>query len=536
MVSSAVWRVTLLCLEKEVNDAITTAKVDVGQASLTANRAVERILRWLCIVLASGYVVLFIALAVLRLMYPYEVEWMEGAMMDHAVRLLDAKPIYTAPSIDFVAWLYPPLYYYAVAAVMKLVGVGWFAGRIVSFASTILTAVMLAGITKKITGDNLLAFFSFALYLATYHATGFYFDIVRNDAFFTLLLVAAAWSALMTRGMPGVIASALIMFLAIATKQQAIFFLPAMAIWYWLRDKRSAIVFSAIALGLAGIGFLAMNAATSGWLSYYLLQIPRAKRADFVWMRTLDIFPQYAFGVFTASSLALFALIVNAQRSTVKHVPSHTMKQFWSSANGLLAMLTFSALAAGAMSLGNEGGYANVMMPFAAFVTSFLPIAIREFSSSSPIIARYAYGAILFQLIAFFFNPFAEKMLIASEHQKRGGDEFFRQLRAIPGEVLIPYHGFIARQAGKPSHAHVLASLDVLRMHDTTARRLQANFDTALAHHRFSAVILEEAPLFTREAAPAHYTFARTMLVEPNVYLTRVRDEATRPQFVFVPK
>ena len=103
----------------------------------------ERTMRWLAIALGAAFILVVLALSLLRLLYPYEVEWMEGAMVDHAIRILAGKPIYTAPTIDFVAWLYPPLYYYAVAAVMKLTGIGFFAGRVVSFVSTLFTALAL---------------------------------------------------------------------------------------------------------------------------------------------------------------------------------------------------------------------------------------------------------------------------------------------------------------------------------------------------------------------------------------------------------
>jgi 4-amino-4-deoxy-L-arabinose transferase-like glycosyltransferase len=505
-----------------------------------------RILRWLCIVLAVAFVTLWIIIAYMRLVYPYEVEWMEGAMLDHAVRITQGKPIYTAPSIDFVAWLYPPLYYYAIAGAMKIVGIGFFAGRLVSIVSTILTAAMLGVMTKKITADKLLAFFTCALYLATYHATGFYFDIARNDAFFTCLLVVTAFVAsspvaaafrLRPRiaakdgyfseglSMAGPIATAIILALAIATKQQAIFFLPALAVWYWLRDNRAAIVFAATTIGLVGIAFLLTNSATNGWLAYYILRIPQAKRADFVWIRMFAVFPQYVFGAFTASTLALFLLLARAGQA---------QRAFWSSPTGLLALMACCALAAGAVSLGNDGGYANVMMPFAAFAIPLMPIAMSKLARDRPNLKRYIYLPILFQFMAFYFNPLSEKMLIASARQRHGGDEFFRQLRAISGDIFIPYHGFIASQAGKPTHAHMLASLDVLLMHDTTASRLQADMDTALARHKFSAVILEESSVFPLDSV-AHYAYTRRMLAEPNVYLTRVASEATRPEFVFLP-
>jgi hypothetical protein len=110
-----------------------------------------------------------------------------------------------------------------------------------------------------------------------------------------------------------------------------------------------------------------------------------------------------------------------------------------------------------------------------------------------------------------------------------------RKLRTMPGEVYIPYHGYIARQAGKPSHAQLLATIDVLRVHDTTSARLQTDLDSAFARHRFSAVIMEESDAFRLDSV-SHYTYVGRMIAEPNVYLTRVGDAATRPEFIFTPK
>jgi hypothetical protein len=60
-----------------------------------------------------GVVVLFVAgfflwVVGLRVGYPFELEWMEGAMADHVCRVLDGKLIYTAPAYDHVAFLYHP--------------------------------------------------------------------------------------------------------------------------------------------------------------------------------------------------------------------------------------------------------------------------------------------------------------------------------------------------------------------------------------------------------------------------------------------
>ncbi len=482
----------------------------------------ERTTRSLAILVGAAFIALVLALSILRLAYPYEIEWMEGAMVDHAIRVLMGKPVYTVPTIDFVAWLYPPLYYYVVAAVMKVTGIGFFAGRIVSFGSTILTALSLGWIVRRITSSFVFTFLTIALYFATYHITGFYFDIVRNDAFFTFLVVATVVPAIFRmRGAPYL--SGILLALAFFTKQQAIFFLPPLAIYYWLGSPKSGIKFLLSAVVPGFVLVFVLNGITHGWSNYYMFSIPSSKRANFVALRMLGIFPDYALGPFAACALAMITL------------PFLNRESFWKSGTGLLIMMALVALLAGAFSLGNEGGYRNVMMPFAAFVIPLLPIALEGIRRTRPEFGRYVYLAILFQFVALYFNPLSEKMLIASARQRHGSEAFMQKLAAMPGDVFIPYHGFISRQAGKPTHAQILAALDVLRMHDTTARRLQSDFDSAFAQQRFSAIIMEESPDF-RVDSVAHYTYVGRMLAEPNVMLTRVADDATRPEFIFSPK
>src|SRR5438552_3823606 len=89
------------------------------------------------LVYAAGgaYALLFLISAAMRLLYPYEVEWNEGAVFDHALRLLDGKPIYTAPSLDFAPFIYTPIYYYAMALLAKIGGEGLWVGRLISIAA-----------------------------------------------------------------------------------------------------------------------------------------------------------------------------------------------------------------------------------------------------------------------------------------------------------------------------------------------------------------------------------------------------------------
>ena len=78
--------------------------------------------------------------------YPYELEWLEGEMICHGLQLLQGLPVYGPPSSQFIAEIYPPVYYYVMAAVFKLAGT-------VSFPLLRLVSVLsLAGILCCCTG------------------------------------------------------------------------------------------------------------------------------------------------------------------------------------------------------------------------------------------------------------------------------------------------------------------------------------------------------------------------------------------------
>ena len=50
---------------------------------------------------ATLFLLLWAALVSLRVAYPFELEWMEGGMLDHIERVRSGKPLYTPPSREF---------------------------------------------------------------------------------------------------------------------------------------------------------------------------------------------------------------------------------------------------------------------------------------------------------------------------------------------------------------------------------------------------------------------------------------------------
>lgn len=79
------------------------APASFGEAALGLARAA-------LVVLAAGFVALWGAAAVLRVLYPFELEWMEGATVEHVLRVMEGRPLYVEPSLEFVPFVYTPLY------------------------------------------------------------------------------------------------------------------------------------------------------------------------------------------------------------------------------------------------------------------------------------------------------------------------------------------------------------------------------------------------------------------------------------------
>ena len=68
-------------------------------------------LKYAFLFMALFYILIYIVIIVSRADYKYELEWMEGGVLEHVIRFLDGKNIYSEPSIEFTPYIYTPLYY-----------------------------------------------------------------------------------------------------------------------------------------------------------------------------------------------------------------------------------------------------------------------------------------------------------------------------------------------------------------------------------------------------------------------------------------
>ena len=78
--------------------------------------------------------------------FPLDLEWMEGGMLVHAQRLAAGQGIYVKPSLEFVPYLYTPLYPALLALLSLVFPLGYLLGRVVSLLAFFFALVLLGSL------------------------------------------------------------------------------------------------------------------------------------------------------------------------------------------------------------------------------------------------------------------------------------------------------------------------------------------------------------------------------------------------------
>ncbi|HEX4461111.1 MAG TPA: glycosyltransferase family 39 protein, partial [Polyangia bacterium] len=220
-----------------------------------------------------------------RIAYPYDLEWLEGATLWHAQRLVDGQPIYVAPSLAFVPHPYTPLYPWLLALIGRVFGVSYVVGRALSVAAFAGALAIGWRFCRRLGASAALATAALAIPCAAYVPTGAWIDLVRVDSVWLLLAaagttiawprttgeraddrtnVSATWRSL---------ASALLLVAAFFAKQTAAPLMLAVGLALLATDRRAAIVFAAT-LALVGLPALwLMQRATGGWFWFYVYRV-----------------------------------------------------------------------------------------------------------------------------------------------------------------------------------------------------------------------------------------------------------------------
>jgi hypothetical protein len=444
---------------------------------------------WLRRILLLGPAWYILALAFViasRFNYRFELEWMEGGSLIEVLRLLDGKPLYVAPSLSYIPYIYPPLYYYLAALAVKLTGIHWFTPlRLVSIGASIGSLILIYRIVVQSTSSRYWGVIAAGLFAASFRIGGAWFDIARVDMLFIFLLLAGT-SALVSKGRFSTIVAGVLFALGFYAKQTLL--LPVIAIVIYLllvRGWRAAlgfvVAFAAVSIPL----FLVENGFSSGWYAYYVFHLP-----------TLHRIPQPAWLAVFAEAAQLVGLVVVA--FVVGYLPLIIAPRAELRGNiGLLGLITFSAIAISVTGNAQPGGYENASLPALATIPILAGLGgywleSRPGLKNRGLVLTCLCALLMIQFAALYYSVRAQ---IPTSADARAGEKLVASIAATPGEVLVPYHGYLALMAGKEPSAHQVM---LWLMRGNFGRRdvaiwtgLQAQINSALENQHYQRILLD---------------------------------------------
>ena len=496
------------------------------------NRSVRRALvtaMWFAIALPALYQLGLLVTAIAgRVAYPYDLEWMEGGMLHHALRFQTGDGIYNEPSIEFIPYLYTPLYPALLATLGGIFGLTYTLGRIVSVLSLVGIAV-LAFVAIGAPRHRHLhrgpwlvgVLLALGVFAASYPYMEGWFDLVRADTLFLFLVTAGIagaqyWSGEGTglRGHGRVAAVAAIMAFGFFAKQTGFIYVLfggfIVLVYAWRR--LTTYIATAGVIGLGGTGL--MNFSSHGWFWTYVRKLHSAH--DFNMDRFWKSYGNILWHFRAMTIVVVIALVVVAVawwRNKRVLLPQVKPFLLWTAAFAVSTVV-------GAIGWGTEFAHFNAYMPAFLHGAFAAGAAVPAISASGTLLwnprpyprlishGTAAVAAVLLSITCLHWrwNP---QRFIPTDSDRASGDRLIKRIAALDGDVWMPSHPWYLVLAGKQPHVHRMGIKDVT----TRQNRKVLGLDDALAKHRFGAIVFDNRDLFIE--LPQLHTYYRPALSLP---------------------
>lgn len=444
----------------------------------------ERVADRLLLAASVVYIVLYVVIALMRMNHPFELEWMEGAMVDHVRRVLEGRPLYAQPSLDFTAFIYTPLFYWLSALMATITGLGFFPLRLVSFLGSLAGFGVLGLWAGKRTGSRAAGFVAAGLMAGSYQCLDAWYDIGRVDMVWLALLLGGIYLVRDRLGAARAFISIALIVLSFLAKQTTLLvMLPVLVGIVW-RDKRRGILYAVVLATAISVTVFAYDALTDGWFSFYTFTLP-AEHA--IAERMVPVFLFSDLRPLWPLILASGWLLYRGRRNLL-HEPDRFL------------LLAGVGLAVGGMaSRLHVGGFPNVVIPtFAGLIllgATWYGLSRRDHDrardASSLPSQRIMGWALVLSFVMMVHDP---RDLVPTAADRQTGQIIVDHIGRFDGDVLVFSHGHLTTMAGKPVHAHKMSIYDLLRgdIPASTRQEFLTHVEDVLASGEYSAIILDD--------------------------------------------
>jgi hypothetical protein len=404
----------------------------------------------------------------------------------HAQRVAQGQPLYVKPSVDFIPFLYTPLYYVVLAGLSKVLPLGYVLARTVSllcFTGALALLVLAAAREAQRalvprTVAVLVGLAGAGAVAAGFEFSGAFYDLARADSLLLVLEAGALAAALWGRGLPSAAVAGALMALAFLTKQTGPVVGVGIGVGLLVANWRRGLVYGAVAGVLMGLGLLYLVKSSGGWFWTYIFKLHQSHPFRFDTLHTTPpALWRFGWPTFVALALATLGLGLGRQLRRTDAI-------LWGAA--------LAGLGAGVLGFATMWAWPNAFIPAvyfplfaAAALTARLILHAAETQRPGAVAVAVACAVALGVQNAKVGKPNLAARL-PTKADRLAAARFLEKVRALPGDGFIPFHPFYGVLAGKRSFVHRMGVMDV---RDSLGR--PAGLDQAILERRFPWIILD---------------------------------------------
>jgi len=475
---------------------------------------------------------MFFFTAIQRLLYPYDLDFLEDGVLMESLRFAQGQPVYVPPNADFNPHVYMPLFFMLGGLLFKLGQPSLILLRTISMGATIATTSTIYGIARIESGEAWIAIACAGLFLGGYRINGFWYEAARVDSLFVALTLGGFAMANYANGSSRrLFFSAILLALAAFTKQSGFIIAAGLGIYLLMTTGRKSLIFILTWSGLTLIPMLILNISTHGWFFYHIFYIGSADPIEV--SRLVNFITKELFGVMAGLSLTMIIILsMGLWKSGWRVLQEHP----WLVATGL-------AIAISGLGRLRVGGNINNRMPAYALLCLAPAILFRIFNQELNFGEKLRKinwthyrelliaGLILFQ---FALSNYSPRNYIPSVTTRQSGDRLIQHIASTPGNVFVMMHPFYTVLAGKEPSTQIATLWYVRHRGDLP---LPEDFVDRIKSHYYSEIISDESFFETqpdlRRLITAYYSDQTLTASESPRTNTGV---IVQPKVVYLPK
>jgi hypothetical protein len=449
--------------------------------------------------LVAASMLVLVALIANHVPFPFQLDLMEGAVMQHAKRVVHGQSIYPLPSPEFVPLAYNALYYVLAAPFLLLFGETLQTLRVLSVIGLIGSALAIFVIVRAHSRSVWWGMIGVGLFCSAYAAMDAYLDTAHSDSW---LLCSALWGTyLVGRASRGArVAGILALIAAFWFKQHgAVFLFGALVYLTWQEGIRGALVYWLMAITLGALLYVVAPGSLLGpGFHYFTWYVPSGwseiRMAAFI--RVARYLKTYYPVLALASALGIYRAL--RARSV-----------------GILDVQMGAALVTAVMGSLDPGSSTNVFIPVGAFCILCGTIELARVSTRSlPLLGvRLGYAAALLAFATLLSDPRA--YWLPDSKARAAYAELQSTILSLPGVVYAPGIGQFVRGPHLYPTAHWIALEDIMRGPRRTAS------DSALARRLLDPVRNPDTTVFVITNFPLESMSSPTREIAPRYSLVQ---------------